>query len=71
MVRIVGILFGSAIAVSVLIIALGLPEFTSQSPTTVEPAVEPVLEPVAEAAVEAYKEPVIEPATEMVVVFPL
>lgn len=67
MVRIVGILCGSAIAVSVLIIALGLPEFTSQSSTTVEAAVEPVLEPVAEPAVEAYKEPVIEPATEMAV----
>ena len=71
MVRIVGILCGSAIAVSVLIIALGLPEFTSQSPTTVEAAVkpilEPILEPVAEPAVEAYKEPVIEPAIEMAV----
>ena len=63
MVRIVGILCGSAIAVSSLIIALGLPEFTLQPKTTVEPAVETVVEP----AVEADKEPVIEPATEMAV----
>jgi len=63
MVRIVGILCGSAIAASVLIIALGLPEFTVQPKTTPEPAVETVAEP----AVETYKEPVIEPTTEMAV----
>jgi hypothetical protein len=63
MVRIVGILCGSAIAVSALIIALGLPEFTWQPKTTVEPAVEPVTQP----AVEAHKEPAIEPIAEMAV----
>ena len=63
MVRIVGILCGSAIAVSSLIIALGLPEFTSQPKTSVEAAVETVAEP----AVEAYEEPVIEPTTEVAV----
>ena len=60
MVRIVGILCGSAISVSVLIVALGVPEITRQPKTTVEPAVETVAEP----AVEVYKEPVIEPVIE-------
>jgi hypothetical protein len=60
MVRIVGILCGSAISVSILIIALGVPEFTRQSPTTVEPAIETV----TEAAVEAFEEPLIEPTIE-------
>jgi len=66
MVRIVGILCGSAISVSVLIIALGLPEFTLRPKTTVEPTVATVAEP----AVEVYKEPVIEPTTEMAVKSP-
>ena len=60
MVRIVGILCGSAISVSVLIIALGVPEITRQPITTVEPTVETVAEP----AVELYKEPLIEPSIE-------
>jgi hypothetical protein len=60
MVRIVGILCGSAISVAVLIIALGVPEITRQPITTVEPAVETVVEP----AVELYKEPLIEPSIE-------
>jgi len=77
MVRILGILCGSAISVSFLIFALGVPEFAPQpktkpeavteedriteSPTTVETEVETVAEP----AVEAYKEPVIVPTTEI------
>jgi len=60
MMRIVGILCGSAISVSVLIIALGVPEFTPQPKTTPEvvansvgqPEPEPVVEPMTEMAVE-------------------
>ena len=60
MVRIVGILCGSAISVTVLIMALGVPEFIRQPKTTVEPAVEIVAEP----AVEVFEEPLIEPTIE-------
>ena len=60
MVRIVGILCGSAISVTVLIMALGVPEFIRQPKTTVEPAVETVAEP----AVEVFEEPLIEPTIE-------
>jgi len=70
MVRILGILCGSAISVAVLIIALGVPEFTLQPKTTVEPVVEPVVPPIAEPAVEAYEEPLIEPTTEVAVESP-
>jgi len=82
MVRILGILCGSAISVAVLIIALGVPKFTLQHETTVEPAVDTVAEPavdtvaepavdtVAEPAVEAYEEPLIEPTTEVAVESP-
>jgi len=66
MVRILGILCGSAISVAILIIALGVPEFTLQPKTTVEPAVDTVAEP----AVEAYEEPLIEPTTEVAVESP-
>ena len=66
MVRILGILCGSAISVAVLIIALGVPKFTLQHETTVEPAVDTVAEP----AVEAYEEPLIEPTTEVAVESP-
>ena len=86
MMRIVGILCGSAISVSVLIIALGVPEFTPQPKTTPEvvansvgqPEPDPVIETIritespttVEPAVEAYKDPVIEPMTEMAVESP-
>jgi hypothetical protein len=63
MVRIVGILCGSAISVTVLIMALGVPEFIRQPKTTVEPAVETVAEP----AVEVFEEPLIEPTIEPII----
>ena len=62
MVRIVGILCGSALAISFLIIALGIPEFSpaTEAPVDVvveaeiypEPEPEPVEEPVEELLVE-------------------
>ena len=83
MVRIVGILCGSAISVSVLIMALGVPEFTRQPKPTPEVIAESVGQPepdpfiettpitesptTVEPAVEADKEPIIEPTIEMAV----
>jgi hypothetical protein len=79
MVRIVGILCGSAISVSFLIIALGIPEFTPEpdpvieseqipeSPTTIESAVEVIAEPAVEAIREPVIDAVVEPAAEMAV----
>jgi hypothetical protein len=79
MVRIVGILCGSAISVSFLIIALGIPEFTPEpdpvieseqipeSPTTIESAVEVIAEPAIEAIREPVIDPVIEPVAEIAV----
>ena len=75
MVRIVGILFGSAIAVSVLIIALGLPKFTLQPKTTPEVVANSVGQPKPDPVMEADRitelpttvEPVIEPTTGMAV----
>lgn len=70
MVRIVGILCGSAISVSVLIIALGLPEFTLQPKTT--PAVvansvgQPEPDPVIEADRMTESPTTVEPAVEAV-----
>ena len=75
MVRIVGILCGSAISVSFLIMALGIPEFAPEpdpvieseqipeSPTTIESAVEVIAEP----AIEAIREPVIDAVVDAVV----
>ena len=76
MVRIVGILCGSAISVSVLIIALGVPELTLQPKTTPEvvansvgqPEPNPVMETIritespttVEPAVETVAEPAVE-----------
>ena len=78
MVRIVGILFGSAISVSVLIVVLGLPELTLQPKTTPEMVANSDVvansvgqpEPEPEPEPELEPEPVIEPATEMAVESP-
>ena len=76
MVRIVGILCGSAISVSVLIIALGVPELTLQPKTTPEvvansvgqPEPNPVMETIriteSPTTVEPVVETVAEPAAE-------
>ena len=78
MVRIVGILCGSALAISFLILALGVPEFLpkteepaevvvvdeSDSESVQEPEPEPEHEPVVETLVEAAIEPVPEEVPE-------
>jgi hypothetical protein len=76
MVRIVGILCGSAISVSVLIIALGVPELTLQPKTTPEvvansvgqPEPNPIMETIriteSPTTVEPVLETVAEPAVE-------
>jgi hypothetical protein len=79
MARIIGILCGSAISVSFLILALGIPEFMPEpdpvieseqipeSPKTIESAVEVIAEPAVEAIREPVIDAVVEPAAEMAV----
>ena len=55
MMRIVGILCGSAISVSVLIIALGVPEFTLQPKTTPEVAANSVGQPEPDPVIETIR----------------
>ncbi len=78
MVRIVGILCGSALAISLLIIVLGVPEFLPQAEALPEPKelieataeteneslAEPPPIPTVEAAAEVIINPVIEATTE-------
>ena len=67
MLKLIGILTGSAIAVAFLIIALGVPEFSSQAPEqemvseiSIEPPAERVFEP------EPEPEPILTPDPELV-----
>ncbi len=77
MVRIVGILCGSAVAISFLIIALGVPEFSPEPVPDVADVVdeivppplpslpiEPAVDPVNEAQVEAVIETTVTPLVE-------
>ena len=56
MIRLMGILTGSAIAVAILIITLGVPRFSS-APEPVQPNPEPVVEHEAAAAAEPADDP--------------
>jgi len=69
MVRIVGILCGSALAISFLILALGIPEFLPKTEVTAEVVVEADNnpEPVQEPEPEPEPEPVIEMLVEEVI----
>ncbi len=63
MIRLIGILCGSALAVSFLIVALGVPEILPDAVEDVQPhatVAEPIDEPVAEPAAEPVAEPVSE-----------
>jgi len=69
MIRLIGILMGSAIAVGLLIITLGIPEFSEPEPEPVADGVlasEPVAEPVGGGLLATEPEPVGDglPATE-------
>ena len=77
MVRIVGILCGSAVAISFLIIVLGVPEFSPEPapdiadvvdeiapPPMPTPPPEPAVDPVNEAQVEAIIETIVAPPVE-------
>ena len=74
MVRIVGVLCGSALAISSLIIALGIPEFlpaSGEAPevmleTVPEPPIETDVEPVAEVVPAAQIDPLPEVAPESI-----
>jgi len=76
MIRLIGILCGSALAVSFLIVALGVPEILPDAVEDVQPdvtvaldvvaAAVPVRNPVAAPAAEPVAEPVAEPAAEPV-----
>ena len=63
MLKLIGILTGSAIAVAFLIIALGVPEFSSQAPEQ-EMVSEISIEPLAERVFEPEPEPESEPEPE-------
>jgi len=61
MIRIAGILCGSAIAIAALLLVLGIPEFlpepTAQEPVLPEPLPQAVAEPIVVAKVEPEPEP--------------
>ncbi len=58
MLRIIGILTGAALAVALIIIAVGVPEFSRPDPARESPAFEPPQEdPVGEVTAEAVPEP--------------
>ena len=63
MLKLIGILTGSAIAVAFMIIALGVPEFSSQAPEQ-EMVSEISIEPLAERVFEPEPEPESEPEPE-------
>ena len=69
MLKLIGILTGSAIAVAFLIIALGVPEFSSQAPEqemVSEISIEPPAERVFEPEPEPEPEPILTPNPELV-----
>lgn len=64
MIRLMGILCGSALAVCFLIVVLGVPEILPGTVIAVPPDVavaQPVAEPVVESVVEPIAEPIAEP----------
>lgn len=64
MIRLMGILCGSALAVCFLIVMLGVPEILSDTIIAVPPdvaVVQPIAEPVIESVVEPIAEPIAEP----------
>ena len=66
MIRLIGILIGSALAVGLLIVALGVPALSPsvpQAPAEPEPVV-PIIEPADEPQADVVPEPMPEPAPE-------
>ena len=64
MIRLLGILCGSALAVCFLIVVLGVPEILPDTIIAVPPdvaVVQPIAEPVIESVVEPIAEPIAEP----------
>ena len=64
MIRLMGILCGSALAVCFLIVVLGVPEILPDTIIAVPPDVavaQPIAEPVVESIVEPIAEPIAEP----------
>ena len=64
MIRLMGILCGSALAVCFLIVVLGVPEILPDTVIAVPPdvaVVQPIAEPVVESVVEPIAEPIAEP----------
>lgn len=64
MIRLMGILCGSALAVCFLIVVLGVPEILPDTIIAVPPdvaVVQPIAEPVVESVVEPIAEPIAEP----------
>jgi len=64
MIRLMGILCGSALAVCFLIVVLGVPEILPDTIIAVPPdvaVVQPIAEPVIESVVEPIAEPIAEP----------
>lgn len=67
MIRLMGILCGSALAVCFLIVVLGVPEILPDTIIAVPPDVavaQPIAEPVVESIVESIVEPIAEPIAE-------
>jgi hypothetical protein len=71
MLKLIGILIGSALAVAFLIVAVGIPDFSAPEPeqqiadSTPDPMPEPVDEPVPVAPSEPEPEPEPEPQSEL------
>lgn len=66
MLRLIGILTGSAIAVAFLIVALGIPEFAAPEPTPTQPAMPEAIEPdVIEKTQQVVDEVLPEPEPEL------
>lgn len=69
MIRLIGILCGSALAVSLLIVVLGFPEILPDTAAAVQPdtaIVEPVAEPIAKPISNPVSEPIAETIAETV-----
>lgn len=70
MIRLIGILCGSALAVSLLIVVLGFPEILPDTAAAVQPdtaIIELVAEPIAKPISNPVAEPVAEPIAETIV----
>ena len=67
MIRLLGILTGSAVAVACLIVALGVPEFSAPEPmATTEPALAALAEPAPESIPDSIPESIPEPIPESI-----